>query len=79
MSAWLRFQEVTARRTKNLPCPSCGKRVRRAKTHMMTVNPFNRNQDGTERTPSEVNAMVIADAEAWAQVPELCTPCKEAS
>ena len=46
-------------------CPVCGKRSKRTQTFMMTVNPFNKNPDGTVRTPAEVLTAVKAKASQW--------------
>lgn len=59
------FEKVMWRATRYGACPLCGKRVQRAKTFWHTVNPFNRNPDGTQKTYQEVLADVRADAEAW--------------
>ena len=59
------FHEIVARRTKSGPCPVCGKRVRRSQTFSETVNPFNRNEDGTPKSPAEVRASVNRKADAW--------------
>lgn len=69
-----RFDKITAKRTASGGCPGCGKRVRRSKTFEMTVNPFNRNSDGSVRTPSEVRAAVEARADDW-QPDFTCSPC----
>lgn len=60
-----RFQEVTTSRYRYGKCPVCGKRVTRSKTFMNTINPFNRNADGSVRTAAEVRANVEAQADAW--------------
>lgn len=60
------FPRVTAKRTVSGRCSLCGRRVRRSRTFGMTVNPFNRNPDGTVRTTAEVRAAVNAEALAWA-------------
>lgn len=45
----------------------------RAMTFMQTVNPWNAHPDGRPRTYEEIRANVIAEARAWALVPETCT------
>lgn len=59
------YQPVIARRERTGKCPVCGKRVRRASTFENTINPFNRNPDGTVRTPQEVRANVERIADEW--------------
>jgi hypothetical protein len=69
------YEQVTQRVTKNLPCPSCGKKVRRSTTISNTVNPFNKNADGEIRTRAEVRACVLALAAEWQTRPEICRDC----
>lgn len=59
------FHEIVARRSKSGPCPVCGKRVRRSQTFSETVNPFNRNEDGSPKSPAEVRVSVNKKADAW--------------
>lgn len=59
------FQRIQARRQHAGICPVCGRQVRRSRTFWHTVNPFNRNDDGTVRTPAEVRDRVNAEADAW--------------
>ena len=46
-------------------CPVCGKRVQRSTTFMETVNPYNRNEDGTVKSAQEVRESVRAKGQAW--------------
>lgn len=73
----IRFRELTHRATKNLPCPGRGKKVRRARTFGQTLNPFNKNADGTVKTAKDIYAELAARAEAWKTEPVMCTPCTE--
>ena len=59
------FQRVSATFDKSGECPVCEKRVRRSRTYSQTVNPFNRNEDGTVKTSYEVWLAVRAEGEAW--------------
>lgn len=59
------FPEIWSRHTRTGPCPVCGKRTRRSKKFEQTVNPFNKNPDGTVKTRDEVWASVRAEAKAW--------------
>ena len=59
------FPEIVARRTKSGSCPVCGKRVRRSQTFSETVNPFNRNEAGSPKSPEEVRTSVDEKADAW--------------
>ena len=63
----IRFEPIKWPASKNLPCPDCGKKVRRQKTFEMTISPFNKNPDGTVRTRPEINAALRDKAAAWEQ------------
>jgi hypothetical protein len=49
-----RFREIKHQASKNLPCPGCGKKVRRQRTFGQTLNPFNKNADGKVKTELEI-------------------------
>lgn len=70
-----RFEVVKQRATKYLPCPVCGKKVRRERTFEKTINPFNRNADGQVKTRTEVREDVRAEALAWQHQPEPHQKC----
>lgn len=46
-------------------CPNCGKRVTRSRTFEQTVNPFNRNPDGSVKSWGEVQEDVYREAAEW--------------
>lgn len=60
-----RFQPVRAYRTLTGTCPACEKRVTRSRTFEHTINPYNRNDDSTIRTPEQVREAVEAEADMW--------------
>lgn len=67
--SWVRrttyYEPVEVFRKVSGNCPVCGKRTQRQQRFTHTVNPFNRNEDGTVRTRDEVLAAVNVEAEAW--------------
>jgi len=75
----VRFQEFTRQGQKSLPCPGCGKKVRRQRTFSMTLNPWNKDPEtGLPRTRGQIwNALGVKAAE-WQAKPEKCTPCLDA-
>lgn len=75
----VRFQEVEHRAQKNLPCPDCGKKVRRSTTFEQTINPWNKNAAGDPKTVTEIREELAADAAAWREKPVQCKACIEAS
>lgn len=59
------FRPVFAYATRTSPCPVCGKRSIRRRYFEHTVNPYNRNEDGTVKTSAEVRADAKREADAW--------------
>lgn len=58
------FQVCAAQTSATFDCPRCGKKKRkRTFRHECTVNPFNKNEDGTIKSPSEVRQQSRAAAE----------------
>lgn len=60
-----KFQEVSRRAERSGVCPGCGGATRRRQTFTHTVNPFNKNADGTVKTPQEVGVDVQRLADEW--------------
>jgi hypothetical protein len=59
------FTPVRARREVTGTCPVCGKTSKRSRTFEHTINPFNKNPDGTVKSASQVREAVTAEADAW--------------
>jgi hypothetical protein len=79
-----RFQPVSAKAERRGKCPTCGKTTRRSRTFEHTVNPYNRNADGSIKTFVEVLADVQAKADAWQPEPAIfehgaCVDAREAA
>jgi hypothetical protein len=71
------YPQVRFTAVKNLPCPTCSKKVRRQRTFINTMSPFNQHPDGTPRTRSEIFAKLRdEDAPRWQAVAEQCSPCR---
>ena len=60
-----RFREVAVTREVTGSCPVCHGRTRRRQRFSQTINPWNRNDDGSVRTPEEIRQAVQAKAAAW--------------
>lgn len=72
---WTRFEVVKAVAEHIVCCGGCGKKAKRRKTFECTINPFNRNEDGTVKTKTEVQAQAQAKADKWVPKPYLCKEC----
>lgn len=59
------YEQVWASRTQTGKCPVCGKRAVRKYRECNTVNPLNKNPDGSVRSRAEVRACVEAEADRW--------------
>lgn len=75
MTTWT-YEEVSSRGRKSGPCEVCGKPATRSRTFTNTVNPWNRNPDGTVRTRAEVWAHVNELRHAWEAQPVLHERCE---
>jgi hypothetical protein len=75
----IKFEEVTRGARKNLPCPDCGKKVRRQITFSQTINPWNKNAAGEPKTWQEIQEELKADVAKWAAKPVQCKSCRDAS
>jgi hypothetical protein len=71
-----RFREIKHQASKNLPCPGCGKKLRRQRTFMQTLNPFNKNADGQVKTELEIVRELNATAAKWETEPEAHDACQ---
>ena len=65
MSTTIKFEKVQRRRSALGKCPVCDRYVQRRVTFEQTVNPFNLNADGSEKTREQVAEAVKAEADAW--------------
>jgi hypothetical protein len=72
------FEEVSYTAIKNLPCPVCGKRVRRQRTFTNTISPFNLNENGVPRGYAEVFEQVVEKGRLWAALDPVTHPKCEA-
>lgn len=76
------FQSYPASVKETFDCPSCGKKnCTRTFRVECTVNPFNKNEDGTVKTPREVmrqsSQRALEAKETFLRKP-LCASCEDA-
>jgi len=69
------FEVVPFRTSKTVKCSGCGKTLRRAMTFDQTINPYNRNADGTVKNREEILLELRAEADEWTAQPESCPAC----
>lgn len=65
-----RFQEVSLRGTRHWK-DAAGKRHQETRRFFQTVNPFNKNADGTEKTRPQILDELRAERDAWLAASEV--------
>ncbi len=72
------FDEIKRKRVVKALCTKCGQKRQRTFTADQTVNPFNKNEDGSVKSPEQVAAAVEAELAALCARPFECVPCWDA-
>lgn len=76
MSRHIEFERVKVRSSKKGLCSVCGKPCQRSKIFEATVNPFNKNPDGTVKTWQQVHSGLVIKAKAWQKEPVIHEKCE---
>lgn len=63
------FEVVKVHATRRGQCSVCGRHCTRSYTAEGTINPFNKNEDGSVKTREEVREALKPKVEAWKQTP----------
>ena len=71
------YEPIRRTASKSVPCPICGKKVKRQRTFKMTLNPFNKNPDGTVRDRSDIWAALGEQVKEWSAKAEAHPRCAE--
>lgn len=74
-----RFTEYPLTARKSVPCTVCGKKVRRQRTFSQTLNPFNKNEDGSVKTVPDIYRELRVQADAWKTEAETHRGCEVTS
>lgn len=69
------FEEIRRAGVKSVPCTNCGKKIRRQRTFSMTINPWNVNPDGSQRTREEIWTALGEKVSTWQTEPEQHKTC----
>ena len=72
----INFREIAYYPKKSGKCVVCGKQAARREKIYSTVNPFNRNADGSIKTPEEVAVQVRAEVRDWMNKPIKHAKCE---
>ena len=70
------FQEVSYPGIKTGKCTVCNKTVTRRKKFWSTINPFNKNNDGTVKNYDQVREQVFAKRREWMDEPIKHVKCE---
>lgn len=69
------FEEIKHSAKKTCKCTVCGKRLVRSKTFMQTLNPFNKNPDGSLKDEYQIKDELAVKAAQWKLEDEICRNC----
>jgi hypothetical protein len=75
-SRTIRFQALTRQATRTGKCTVCGKAATRSTTFQQTLNPFNKNTDGTIKSARAIYRELEAEATAWSAEPPTHVKCQ---
>lgn len=63
---------------KTVACRVCGKKIKRATTLGQTINPWNKNADGTVKNRYQIQSELKAEAETWHPTNDIHRGCIQA-
>ena len=72
----VKYEEVKYTKMKTAPCSICGKKCTRTISASQTINPFNKNPDGTIKSPKEVGQSVSEELKKKLEQPIYHDKCK---
>jgi hypothetical protein len=70
MRGTVHYAKIKHTAKRRATCEICGKHFNRQRTFTQTVNPFNKNPDGSVKTFMEVLAAVQVNAAMWEPYPD---------
>lgn len=73
------FERVTRHVTKSVPCRGCGRMLRRSTTLGQTINPFNKNADGTPKNREQIADELEHKEKDWYPLNDICRTCEIAA
>lgn len=69
MGKWITFQEVKIKGTKKWT-DATGKKRQKTKTFSQTINPYNKNKDGTQKTRLDILEELYRERDTWIADPK---------
>lgn len=73
------FQEVKYHEKKSGKCSVCGKTCTISKKFYQTLNPFNKNADGTIKTHGDIYKELMIQIKEWEKIPPIHGKCEDVS
>lgn len=78
--ATVTFNEVAIHGMKSVKCAGgCGRTLKRSRKFWQTLSPFNKNAAGGLKTRDGIYEELRAERNAWANEPETCKHCRQAT
>ncbi|GKV89323.1 hypothetical protein [Pectobacterium carotovorum] len=71
-----RYEEVATVAEKSGKCVVCGKACKRREKFYQTLNPFNKNKDGSVKSYAQILSEIKERAAAWKLEPIFHAKCK---
>ena len=72
------FNEVVRFGFKNGNCSVCGKNCKRKQKFYQTINPFNKNKDGSVKERNQIIFELSREIEEWEKLPIIHAKCEQA-
>ena len=70
------FEEVKYNMQKSGKCPVCGKTCTISKKFFQTLNPFNKNADGTVKSRDDIYKGLTIQIKDWKKIPPIHGKCE---
>lgn len=74
--AHINFQEVSITAEKQGKCSCCNKSCKIKKKFYQTLNPFNRNSEGSVKTRQEIQEEINSERQKWMKEPVKHKKCE---
>lgn len=70
------FEEVKRIASKSGICTVCGKQATLSEKFTQTINPFNKNEKGLQKTRDEIVSELVLEMAEWRALPVIHRKCK---
>jgi len=72
----INFEEISIFGEKSGICTQCGKKASRKRKFWQTINPFNKNKDGSQKSKEDILKECINARDNWLREPVFHVKCK---